>query len=82
MATLHPGVHTITFTVQDDKLAWSQPVNRTLEITENQPPIAPTIAGVKKGTTGEDQDYNFITSDPEGHPIYYYIDWGDGSVEE
>lgn len=82
VTTLHPGIHTITFTVQDDKLAWSKPVNRTLEITENQAPIAPIIAGEKKGATGEEQDYSFITTDPEDHHVYYYIDWGDGSVDE
>ncbi len=82
ISDLKPGIHTIKFLVQDDDLAWSKPVNRSLEIIANQAPISPIIAGDKKGTTGEEQEYSFITSDPEDHQVLYFVDWGDSTTDE
>ena len=82
VSDLKPGTHTITFLVQDDDLVWSKPVNKSLEIQENQAPLSPFIAGDKKGTTGEEQEYTFITTDPEDHQVLYFVDWGDGTTDE
>lgn len=79
---LSPGTHTIYFYVQDNDDTWSEPVNATLEIIENQPPAPPVIGGESKGKTGEEKAYNFITSDPNGNEIYYLVDWDDDSVAE
>lgn len=48
----------------------------------NDAPEAPTINGPKFGKKETDYDYNFTTIDPNGNNVYYYIDWGDGDVEE
>jgi len=45
----------------------------------NYPPNAPNITGEVNGETGEEYIYMFVTSDAEGHPVYYWIDWGDGT---
>ena len=79
---LSPGTHTIYFYVQDNDGLWSDPVNASLEIIENQPPASPVIGGESKGKTDEEQMYSFITSDPNGNDIYYLVDWGDDSVAE
>ncbi len=47
----------------------------------NQPPNIPTINGSKCGDPGVEYTYNFVAEDPEGHNIYYYIDWGDGTFD-
>jgi len=79
-STLKPGVHTITFFVQDDEFEWSEPVNASLQILENMAPLDPVIAGESRGKAGEQHEFRFITSDPEDHQVLYYVDWGDGTV--
>jgi subtilisin family serine protease len=48
----------------------------------NQPPIAPTITGETKGIIGVEYEYTFNSVDPDDNDVYYYIDWGDGQIEE
>ncbi len=46
-------------------------------------PIAPEINGPTSGTPGEEYEFKFTSLDPDGDDeVYYYIDWGDGSLEE
>ena len=45
----------------------------------NQVPNPPIISGPSQGTVGEQYNYTFIASDPEGEDIYFFIDWGDNS---
>lgn len=56
------------------------------EVFQNFPPEAPTIEGPhsKQMTLylpkpGEPQDFTFVSKDPEGHKIFYFIDWDDGT---
>jgi hypothetical protein len=42
-------------------------------------PDACEIYGPTEGTYEERYDYIFSTTDPEGHDVQYYIEWGDGS---
>ena len=49
---------------------------------ENKPPSAPSIDGPSSGRPGVRYEYKFRSVDPEGHDVFYFIDWGDGSVEE
>jgi hypothetical protein len=48
----------------------------------NDPPNVPIITGPTSGDMGSEYDYTFITTDPDGNKVYYYIEWGDGNVEE
>ncbi len=43
----------------------------------NLTPEPPTIQGPSSGTIGVPYNYTFVTTDPEGNTISYYIDWGD-----
>jgi len=45
----------------------------------NQPPEAPIITGPASGTVGQIYEYSFITTDPNGDTVSYYIDWGDST---
>lgn len=42
----------------------------------NNPPDAPHITGPSDGQIREEYEYTFSASDPEGDPVYYYIEWG------
>jgi hypothetical protein len=45
---------------------------------ENQRPInPPNITGPTKGKKWEEIEYTFVSTDPDGDDLYYYIDWGE-----
>lgn len=54
----------------------------TTESVPNQPPGKPTINGPLSGKCKEKHEYKFLATDPEGEDIFYYIEWGDGDIEE
>jgi len=45
-------------------------------------PSAPAIDGPTNGKVGTEYDYTFISTSPLGNDVYYYIEWGDGAIEE
>ena len=46
------------------------------------PPNASTIDGPTQGKYRDEYDYNFSAVDPDGDNVYFWIEWGDGKVEE
>jgi hypothetical protein len=52
------------------------------EIEENDPPETPDIDGPKAHKVGVEYEYTFVTNDPDGDGLYYYIDWSDGEVTD
>gem|GEM_PF-1594271 len=55
----------------------------TTHDTENNPPKAPAITGPTSGKTGVEYTYTFVSTDPEGDEVYYWVEWGDDCpVEE
>jgi C1A family cysteine protease len=47
------------------------------------PPIIPSMNGPINGKAGEEYEYIISSSDPDGDDdVYYYIEWGDGQVED
>jgi len=57
--------------------SWSDPL--TITIVLDNPPNTPTITGQTHGRTGVTYPYTFVTTDPDGDDVYYYVDWGDES---
>ncbi|KYK23836.1 hypothetical protein AYK24_00975 [Thermoplasmatales archaeon SG8-52-4] len=55
---------------------WSEP--HTISIVENEPPEGPTIDGQSWGLGGKKYDFNFVSTDADGHDIYYKVSWDDG----
>jgi outer membrane protein assembly factor BamB len=45
-------------------------------------PAAPIIQGPPQGRIKKVYSYNFSTTDPLGKNVWYFISWGDGSVED
>jgi hypothetical protein len=45
-------------------------------------PTAPEIKGPAEVLVGIDYLFTFKSTDPDGDDVFYYIDWGDGSVIE
>jgi len=59
---------------------WSDPIS--LVIINDIPPNTPTIKGKARGVVGTSYPYTFTTVDVNADDVYYYIEWGDGAVEE
>ncbi|MBE3136124.1 MAG: hypothetical protein IMZ43_01835 [Thermoplasmata archaeon] len=57
---------------------WSEPLVMT--ITDNNPPNIPDITGPAEGKPGNQYLYNIVTTDLDGHNIYYFVDWGDNTT--
>lgn len=45
-------------------------------------PTPPEISGPSEVDIGKDYSFNFVTADPLGGDLYYWIEWGDGNAEE
>jgi len=48
----------------------------------NNPPDPPDITGLTSGKAGTEYEYTFVAVDPDDDDVYYYIEWGDGEIEE
>jgi len=53
-----------------------------LDSGTNDPPAAPTIDGPTSGAVSVSYEFTFVSTDPDGDDVYYYIDWDDGNVED
>ena len=49
---------------------------------DNDPPNKPTIDGETNGKVGTSYSYTFSAIDPDENDVYYYIEWGDDTVDE
>jgi hypothetical protein len=78
-----PGYYDIIAGIRDgcENEYWTEPL--IIHITENNAPSKPIISGPTHGKIGVMYYWTFLSSDPEGENITYYIDWGDycGSSE-
>ena len=48
----------------------------------NTPPNSPVIDGPSSGRAGRNYYYQFSATDLDCNDVYFFIDWGDGTVEE
>ena len=48
----------------------------------NDPPDAPTIEGLTRGSAGIKYNYTFTSTDPNGDDVSYNISWGDGNITD
>ncbi|MCK4902683.1 MAG: PKD domain-containing protein, partial [Thermoplasmatales archaeon] len=83
------GITTIPVMYGDPELIlyspeWSSPtaIDSVITGSNNQQPLAPTISGPSSGKLDTPYTFSFVTTDPNGDDIYYYVDWGDGDTED
>ena len=55
--------------------------SETLSLNNNEAPTPPKITGQKRGTVGEEYEYTFLSTDPDGDDLVYCMKWGDGTPE-
>ena len=78
----NPGNYTVTLTVTDDEENTSIDTTWAMIFEENNPPSTPTISGETHGLYGEEYDYTFVSTDPEGLDLCYHIEWDDNYITE
>lgn len=48
----------------------------------NYAPSIPEINGPPRGIPGNEYSFTFVSEDSDDYNVYYYIDWGDGNIED
>jgi len=71
------GNHTIELTVTDDNGNITSDTTWAWIQASNNPPSIPTFSGPIYGKRGLTYTYDFVSNDPDGSIVFYYIDWGD-----
>ncbi len=59
---------------------WSE--SAFISIVENEKPSMVEIYGETYGLGGEEYEFTFTSTDPDGHDIFYMVDWDDGERTE
>jgi len=70
----------VTLTTKDED-GHQTSITKRIEVIGNNPPDAPNIYGPNKVSRGETYIFSFKVTDSNTDDIYYYIDWGDETVE-
>ena len=58
-------------------------IKKTIEFLDslNESPYSPSINGPSSGKIGNEYNYIIMTTDPNNDEVSYYIDWGDGNID-
>jgi hypothetical protein len=48
----------------------------------NNPPAKPVLTGPSSGVINQPYTLSIVTTEPDGEDVYYFIEWGDGQVDE
>jgi hypothetical protein len=54
----------------------------TAHFVRAKSPVRPTITGPQKIKAGEESYFTVYSKDPYDSDIYYYVEWGDGDIED
>ena len=73
------GNYTVILTVTDNEGNITNDTSWSWVQATNYPPDKPVIDGRNKGEPHQHYQYTFNSTDSEENPIWYYIDWDDGS---
>jgi len=75
---IQSGLYNVTLQVTDNEGNTS--VNSTTAFI-SAPPDTPVISGPPQGKIKREYSYTFVTTDPEGDDVYYYIRWGNNATD-
>jgi len=72
----------ISYASRCSKLILTTLVELASSYAQNSPPDKPEISGPNSGKISEEYSYVIVTNEPENDEVSYYIDWGDGSMDD
>ncbi|MGC9308288.1 MAG: rhodanese-like domain-containing protein, partial [Thermoplasmatota archaeon] len=73
-----PGSYLIMVKCQDsvgDESEFSSPLMVMVREGGNSAPDTPVVDGPSRGRAGEPYDYMFTVADPDGDPVYIWVEW-------
>lgn len=73
----HPGVYCIILKLKDTSGIESESDPFCITIVENHPPSDPIIDGPTSCRMWVEYNWSFVSTDPDGDNITYYVDWSD-----
>jgi C1A family cysteine protease/PKD repeat protein len=71
------GIYQVTLSVTDNASNTDNKTTWAYIDKENHPPKKPTLSGRRIGKNGTEYSYTFVTTDPDGDGVEYYLNWGD-----
>jgi|GEM_PF-458930 len=77
-----PGVYFYSVRGSNSERGWGDFSNPEGIYVGTKPPNTPLINGSTSGKIRSKYDYRFSSTDPEGHNLFYFITWGDGTTEQ
>ena len=72
----------ITSSSNPEQITMDSEKSVTARFISVAPPSIPTIDGPNEIQEGIEYRFTICSSDPNNHDIWYYIDWGNGDIEE
>jgi hypothetical protein len=72
----------MSYAVKSSKLVLATLAELAGAQTTGEPPEPPTINGPTEGIMGVPVNFTISTTDPEGHQIYYFVNWDDGTTSD
>ena len=76
------GIYTLTLNITDIKNNKASATTKVWVQETNNGPDTPSIEGSSSGEVWKEHDYKIYSVDPDGNELLYYIDWGEGKIEE
>jgi sugar lactone lactonase YvrE len=76
------GTYVLRLTACDGELTAFDEVVVTVNPEPDLPPSVPSVEGPSSIRLGEMGTFRALSSDPEGGPVRYVFDWGDGDLYE
>jgi hypothetical protein len=70
----------LSYALKNTKLLLATLAQLTAPTGISNPPLAPTITGPTLGGIDGSYTYDIVTTDPDGDPVFYFMDWGDNST--
>jgi len=74
------GKYDVVLTVTDSHSNSSSDTTFAWIQETNNPPNTPSITGETNGKVGVEYDYKFETIDTDENPVWYKVEWGDGTT--
>jgi len=71
-----------TYAVKNIRLILATLADLSEVSIRNNPPGKPVLTGSDKGVINQAYNLSIATTEPEGEDVYYFIEWGDGQVDE
>jgi hypothetical protein len=72
----------VTYAVKNIRLILATLAELSEVSVFSNPPEKPVLTGLDRGSINQVYNLSIVTTEPDGEDVYYYIEWGDGQIDE